>query len=135
MHIPHRGRQKIHPGSNELLHLLRRGEHPLHVHRIRHAILTTLNAPRLGFRSDPARVAVRHQLFRLGQVGLLLVVRHVDHDGVEGERVRRETHEGLVLAVVQVDGNGDCGSRGGVGCGADEEAVCCADGPGEDLDD
>jgi hypothetical protein len=36
--------------------------------------------------------------------------------------------------VVEVDCDGDCGARGGEGGGADEEAVGCVDGPGEDLD-
>jgi len=38
------------------------------------------------------------------------------------------------LAVVEVDCDGDCGSRSGVRGGADEEAVGCGYGPGEDLD-
>jgi len=38
------------------------------------------------------------------------------------------------LAVVEVDCDWDCGSRGGVCGGADEEAVGGGYGPGEDLD-
>jgi hypothetical protein len=36
--------------------------------------------------------------------------------------------------VVEVDCDGDCGSGSGVCGGADEKAVGCLDGPGEDLD-
>lgn len=36
--------------------------------------------------------------------------------------------------MVEVDCDGDCGSRSGVRGGADEEAVGCGYGPGEDLD-
>jgi len=134
MHIPHSRRKEIDPRGNKLLDLVRTSQHALHSHRIRHPVLAALDPARLGLSSDPPRVAVRDQLLRLGQVVSFLVMRHVDHDGVEGQGIGRQAHEFFVLAVVEVDCDGDCGS-GGCVCGcADEEAVGGCDGPGEDLD-
>jgi hypothetical protein len=42
---------------------------------------------------------------------------------------------GLVLRVVEMDGDGDGGARCRVGCCADKETIGEGDGPGEDLDD
>lgn len=83
MHIPHSRRQKIHTRSNKLLHLLRTRQNPLHSLRIRHPILPALDPARLSLRCDSSRVAISHQLLRLGEILCLFEVRHVDHDGIE----------------------------------------------------
>jgi hypothetical protein len=83
MHIPHSRRQKIHPRSNKLLHLLRTRQNPLHSLRIRHPVLPALDPARLSLRRNPSRVAISHQLLRLGEILCLFEVRHVDHDGIE----------------------------------------------------
>jgi hypothetical protein len=87
MHIPHRRRQKIHPGSKKLLDLVRTRQHTLHSLRIRNPVLPTLDSPRFSFSSDSSSVAVGHELLRLGQILSFFEVRHVDHDGVEGQGV------------------------------------------------
>lgn len=43
--------------------------------------------------------------------------------------------DGFVLAVVEVDGDGDAGLLGGEGGGVHEEAIGVGYGPREELDD
>jgi len=135
MHVPNRGSKEINPRSNKILDLVRAGKNALHSGSISHAVFAAFNPARFRFSRNPASVAVRHELLCLRQVFGFLMVRHVDHDGVEGERVGCQAHEGFVLAVVEVDRDWDCCPRGGVGGGSDEEAVGCCDGPWEHLDD
>jgi hypothetical protein len=134
MYIPHRRRKKIHPSSNEILHLVRRRQHTLHSLRISNPILPALDPAGLSLTSDPPSMTIGDQFFRFGEVVGFLVVRHVDHYRVEGERVGCQAYQVFILAVIEVDCDGDCGSRGGFcGC-ADQEAVGCCYGPGKDLD-
>ena len=135
MNIANRRCEEIYTSSDELLHLFRRSQHPFHIRRIRHTVLTTLYPPRLGLRGNPSRMAVRNQLSRLCQILFLLMMRHIYHDRVKGQRIRRELDERFILAVIEMHRYGNRSSRCSVcGC-ADDEAVGDFDLPWEDLYD
>lgn len=134
MNVAKRRGKQVHSRIHKLLRLLSTRHESSQVKRIRNAVFSALNPPRLCLCCFTVRMAVSNQLLCLGEVFLLGVMRHVYHDGVERQQTRRLDHF-FILAVVEMHCHGDRGLAGGLGGGVDEDAVGGGDGPGEELDD
>ena len=133
VHVSEGGGEEVDAGVDELERLFGGGEQALEIARVLHAVLAAIDAARFRLRGDAALVAVRDQLARALQVLFLLVVRHVDHDGVEGEVAGAVDRLG-VLRVVEVERHGHRGGLAGVRGEVDEEAVRVGHGPWEEED-
>lgn len=132
--VTDRGGQEVDACVDELQGLFGRGQDPLQVARVLHARLPAVDAPRLGLGGDAQVVAELDQLGRPRQVLLLLVVAHVDHDGVEFARECRLFNRLFALRVVQVQGHGDFGAPAHVGRQVDQVVVRVFLGPWEQQD-
>ena len=86
----------------------------------RKVLLASLDTPGLCLDGYPAVMAVLAQRCCLGQVLLLLVVAHVDHDRVEWQLVSHEPDLLPVLRMVQVYRDGHCCCSSSHGCCVDQ---------------
>jgi hypothetical protein len=84
MHIPKSRRQKVNPRIYKRPRLLLSSQQALQIARILDAIFPPINPARLRFRRYAFRMEVFRDPRRLLEILFLFVVRHVDHDAVEG---------------------------------------------------
>jgi hypothetical protein len=60
-------------------------------------------------------------------------MRHIDHDAVEGQRVRGMAYQRLVLSMVEMNRDGYAASAGCIGRCSDEQAISEGYRPWEEL--
>lgn len=100
------GGEEVDAGVDELQGLFGGGQDALEVAGVLDTSLAAVDAAGLCLGGDAEVVAELDQLSGAGQVLLLLVVAHVDHNAVELARQRGLLDPGLALRVVQVQRHG-----------------------------
>lgn len=88
VYVANRRSKEVDAGSDEILHFIRSRKYTLHACGVCDAIFATFDPARLRFRGNTSCMTVCNQLFGLSKILVLLVMRHVHHDGIERQVIR-----------------------------------------------
>lgn len=77
--------------------------HTFQITRIHNAIFTSLDPTGFRLDRDLSRMAIVAQGTRLLQIFFLIVVAHINHDGVEWQIISHPLDLLIVLGVVEMD--------------------------------